>query len=125
MNIFNVVLAPIKDVGQAIAMVFRAIFVVGLCALINAMTSPGHWWFKWVALGMGIAVLVAWGRALKTALVLGLLAWAGWTIYKRYGPAARERFDAWAQNANPGAAEVLDALRTPAAYATGGGARAH
>jgi hypothetical protein len=125
MNPIKAITRPVKHLADAVLMPLKFVFVVGLTGLINWMTFSGTWWVKWVALGMGIAVLVAWGRALKTALVLGLLAWAGWTIYKRYGPAARERFDAWAQNANPGAAEVLDALRTPAAYATGGGARAH
>ena len=111
MNIFNFVLAPIKDVGQAIAMVFRAIFVVGLCALINAMTSPGHWWFKWVALGMGIAVVVALAKAARSLLLLLLLAWAGRWLYRRYGATAKAQFDEWAQRTQPRAAQVLQALR--------------
>lgn len=114
MNIFNFVLAPIKDVGEAIAMVFRAIFVVALCGLINAMTSPGHWWFKWVALGMGIAVLASLGRALKSLLLLGLVAWVGWKIWQRYGDDARRRFDDWVERTGPRAAEVVAALRRPA-----------
>lgn len=50
---------PIKDLTDAVTMPFRALFVVGICWVINAMTSPGHWWVWWVALGMGIATLVA------------------------------------------------------------------
>lgn len=64
-------------------MPFKAAFVVGLCALINAMTSPGHWWFQWVALGMGIAAVVALARGARTALALGLIALAGRWFLRR------------------------------------------
>jgi hypothetical protein len=41
------------------------------------------WWFKWVALGMGIAVLVAFAKAARTLLLLALVTWVGTKIYKR------------------------------------------
>jgi len=122
MNPFALITRPVGHVVQAITMPFKFLFVVGLCSFINWMTFSGTWWVKWVAFGMGIAVLVAWFRAAKTLAVLGLLAWGGWWIYKRYGPAARARFDAWAARANPDASGVLDALRTPSAYAGEGAA---
>jgi hypothetical protein len=122
MNPLKLITRPVKHLVEAVTMPIKFVFVVGLCALINWMTFNGTWWVQWVALGMGIAVLVAWGRALKTLLVLGLVAWAGWTIYKRYGQAARERFDDWVQKTNPKAAGVLAALQTPSMYT--GGARA-
>lgn len=65
---------PFRTVRDAITLPFTALFVVALCVAINAFTSPGHWWAQWVALGMGIAVLAAWGRALKLALAAGGLA---------------------------------------------------
>jgi UPF0716 family protein affecting phage T7 exclusion len=86
------------------------------------MTYHGVWWFKWVALGMGIAVLVAFARAARTLLLLALVAWVGMKIYQRYGAAARQRFDDWVARAQPQAAEVLQALRAPAN--TGPGAAA-
>ncbi len=98
---------PIRDLGRAVTMPFKALFVVGLCALINAMTSPGHWWFQWVALGMGIATVVALAKGLRTALVLAVVAVAGWWLYRRYGAAARDSFAQWAAGAQPRAADVL------------------
>ena len=115
MNPFSFVTRPVKHLAQAIIMPFKALFVVGLTGLINAMTFSGVWWFKWVALGMGIAVLVAFARAAKSLLLLALIAWVGWKIYQRYGQAARDRFDAWVARAQPQAAQVLQALRSPPA----------
>lgn len=116
MNPFKIITRPIADLTQAVVMPLKALFVVGLCAAINAMTAPGHWWFKWVALGMGIAVLVSWARALRTLLTLALVGGVGWWLYRRHGQAAREHYDAWVQRAQPAAAQVLAALRgAPAA----------
>jgi hypothetical protein len=114
MNPFSLVTRPVQDLLQALVMPFRALFVIGLTGTINYMTYSGVWWFKWVALGMGIAVIASLGRALKSALLLALVAWVGWKIYQRYGQASRERFDAWVQRASPKAAEVVAALRQPA-----------
>jgi hypothetical protein len=83
MNPIKFITRPVRDLTQAIVMPFKALFVVGLCFVINWMTSPGHWWVQWVALGMGIAVLVAWARAAKTLLLLGLVAFVGWKIYEQ------------------------------------------
>jgi hypothetical protein len=106
---------PIRDLTQAVTMPFKALFVVSLCALINAMTSPGQWWFQWVALGMGIATVVALARGVRTALVLGLVAWAGWWLYKRYGAAARERFHVWAAVEKPDSVGAVIRQLWPAA----------
>ena len=38
MNPFKIVTRPVKDVAEALVMPFRALFVVGLTGLINAMT---------------------------------------------------------------------------------------
>jgi hypothetical protein len=102
---------PIRNLTQAVVMPFKALFVVGLTGLINAMTYQGVWWFKWVALGMGIAVLVAFARAAKTVLLLALVAWVGTKIYRRYGAQARQQFDAWVAATQPQAAQVLQVLR--------------
>ena len=109
-------LRPVTNVVDAIVMPFKALFVVGLCAAINAATYHGHWWFKWVALGMGIATVVALARGAKSLLLMALVAGGGWWIYKRYGHDARRRFDDWAARTRPQAHRVLDVIR-------GGGAR--
>jgi hypothetical protein len=122
MNPLRFVFSPIRDITQAIVMPFKALFVVGLTGFINAMTYHGVWWFKWVAFGMGIAVLVAFARAAKTIALLALIAWGGWMIYKRYGAAARQRFDEWVARTQPQATQVLQALRAPAGNPAGPGA---
>ena len=97
---------PLRTLGEAATLPFKALCVVGLCLLINWMTSPGDWWVQWVALGMGIAVLVAWGRALRlvfTAAVLGAVAaWA----YRRWGGAGRATAQQWGQPPAPPAPPV-------------------
>ncbi len=42
--------------------------------VINLMTSPGHWWVQWAALGLGIAWFVSLFRVMRTLLLLGGLA---------------------------------------------------
>ncbi len=115
MNPFSFVTRPVKDLANAVLMPLKALFVVGLTGFINWMTYSGHWWFKWVAFGMAIAVFVAWARAAKTVLLLGLVAFVGWQIYKRYGAAARQSFDDWVRSTQPQAAQVLGALSRPPA----------
>jgi hypothetical protein len=110
-NPIKLVTRPIRNLTEAIVMPLRALFVVGLCALINWATSPGQWWVQWVALGMGIAVLVAWARAARTLVVLGIVAWVGWKIYQRYGATARTRFEDWVARTRPKAAEVVELVR--------------
>jgi hypothetical protein len=110
---------PIRDLTQALTMPLRALFVVGLCGVINAMTFSGVWWVKWVALGMGIATVVALARGLRTLVVLALVWWVGRQLYKRYGQTARDRFNAWVDRTQPRAAEVVRALQP---HAMGGGA---
>ena len=114
MNPFKFVTQPVKNLADAVLMPLKALWVIALTGAINAMTYHGQWWFKWVAFGMGIAVLMAWGRAARTLLVLALVAWVGMKIYKRYGTQARQQFDDWVARAQPQAAQVLQALRAPA-----------
>jgi hypothetical protein len=120
MRTLRFIFSPIRDITHAVVMPFKALFVVGLTGLINAMTYHGTWWFKWVALGMGIAVLVSFARAARTLLLLALVAWGGWMIYKRWGAAARQRFDDWVVRTQPQAAEVMAVLRAPQPPAAAG-----
>ncbi len=120
MSLFSFVTRPVKTLTDAVVMPFKAVFVVGLCGVINAMTYSGTWWVKWVALGMGIATVVAIGRAVKTVIVLALVAWVGVKVYQRYGQAARDRFDDWVAKTQPDAAGVLGVLRSSQAAANAG-----
>lgn len=112
MNPLKLITRPITDLTRAIVLPFKALFVVGLCALINVMTSPGHWWFQWVAFGMGIAVLLAFARAARTLAVLALVYFGGRWIYRKYGEQARAHFDEWANRTQPQANQVVQALRS-------------
>ncbi|MGE3277851.1 MAG: hypothetical protein AB7O67_22280 [Vicinamibacterales bacterium] len=42
--------------------------------VINLMTSPGHWWVQWAALGIGIAWVIALFRVIRAVIVAGGLA---------------------------------------------------
>jgi hypothetical protein len=41
---------------------------------INLMTSPGHWWVQWAALGIGIAWVFSLIRVLRALVLVGGLA---------------------------------------------------
>ncbi len=74
-------LTAVNDITKAITYPFRMLFVVGLCAFINFFTSPGHWWFQWVAFGMGIGLLVVWARAIRAVSVAAISAAVGYAAY--------------------------------------------
>jgi hypothetical protein len=104
---------PIKDLTNMIRTPIQAVFVVGICYLINQFTSPTQMWWHWVALGMGIATAVALAKGLRTLAVLGLAWWVGLKLYRRFGPQMRAAFDAWVNRTQPGFADVLRAWREP------------
>lgn len=77
---------PVTTLTDAIATPLRFLWVVGVCTLINAMTTPGHWWVQWVALGMGIAVVVAWLRAARVLVAAGVLAALAAWAHRTFSP---------------------------------------
>ena len=42
--------------------------------IVNLMTSPGHLWVKWAALGIGVAWVISLFRVLRMMVLLGGLA---------------------------------------------------
>ena len=38
------------------------------------MTSPGHWWVQWAALGIGIAWIISLFRVIQALVVAGGIA---------------------------------------------------
>jgi hypothetical protein len=88
-SLLSLLPAPLRQLADGVLMPLRALFVVGLTGAINAATYDGVWWFKWVALGMGIATVVALARAIKTLVVLGLVAWLGAKLLRRFGGGAQ------------------------------------
>ena len=57
---------------------FRFLFVgpvvLILLFIVNLMTSPGHWWVQWAALGIGFVWVLSLLRVMRAAIVLGGLA---------------------------------------------------
>ncbi len=115
MNPLRFVIRPVKHITDAVFMPFKALFVVGLCGLINWMTLDGRWWVKWVAFGMGIAVIVSFARAARSLILLALIGGVGWKIYQRYGEQARQHFDDRVRRTQPQAAQVIEMLRSTSA----------
>ena len=59
---------------RALRFLFVGPLVLVMLLVINLMTSPGHWWVQWPALGIGFAWLISLFRVIRAALVLGGLA---------------------------------------------------
>jgi hypothetical protein len=60
--------------------------ILVICFVINLMTSPGHWWVQWVALGIGIAWIFSLFRVLQAIVVVGGLAVLGSWLLKKTSP---------------------------------------
>jgi len=60
------------------------VLVVVLLALINALTTPNHWWVQWVVMGWGIGVFFHW---LQISERFGLFGskWEKEQVEKRLG----------------------------------------
>ncbi len=64
---------------RAVRILFTAPLILALLFVINLMTSPGDWWVRWAALGLGIAWVIALFRVLRAVvLVGGVAALAAW-----------------------------------------------
>jgi hypothetical protein len=54
-------------------LVVGPVVLVGLF-FVNLMTSPGHWWVQWAALGIGIAWVLSLIRVIQALVIAGGLA---------------------------------------------------
>ena len=59
---------------RAFKFLFIGPMILALLFVINWMTSPGDWWVKWAALGIGIAWVISLARVIFAAVVAGGLA---------------------------------------------------
>ncbi|PJB76620.1 MAG: hypothetical protein CO090_10405 [Acidobacteria bacterium CG_4_9_14_3_um_filter_49_7] len=59
---------------RAIKFLFMGPVILGILVLINWVTSPGHWWLQWAALGIGIAWIISLFRVIFAVLVAGGIA---------------------------------------------------
>lgn len=64
---------------RAVRFLFMAPLILALLFVVNLMVSPGDWWVRWAALGLGIAWVIALIRVLQAVvLVGGIAALAAW-----------------------------------------------
>jgi hypothetical protein len=59
---------------RAVKFLFTGPVILLFLVIINAVTSPGHWWVQWAALGIGIAWVLSLLRVIRALVVLGGLA---------------------------------------------------
>lgn len=79
MNIFRTL--------RAVKFLVTAPVILAFLVVINAMTSPGDWWVKWAALGIGIAWISCLLRVIRAmVLVGGLMALIAYLKKKKDEP---------------------------------------
>ena len=72
---------------RSVRFLFMAPLILLMLFVINWMTSPGDWWVKWAALGLGIAWFFALFRVIRAIVLLGGLAALGaWLMERRKTP---------------------------------------
>jgi hypothetical protein len=59
---------------KSLRFLVTAPFTLLILFVINLITSPGHWWVQWAALGIGIAWVISLFRVLRAVVLLGGLA---------------------------------------------------
>ena len=60
--------------ARAVRFLFTGPLILVLLIIINQMTTPGNWWVKWPALGIGIAWVLSLFRVIRMMILLGGLA---------------------------------------------------
>jgi len=63
-----------RSVLHSLRFLFVAPMILGVLFLINMMTTPGIWWVKWAALGLGIAWVINLMKVLRAVVLVGGLA---------------------------------------------------
>lgn len=59
---------------KSVRFLVTAPFLLLFLFVINLMTSPGHWWVQWAALGIGIAWVMSLFRVIRAIVLVGGLA---------------------------------------------------
>ncbi|MGH6718118.1 MAG: 2TM domain-containing protein [Alphaproteobacteria bacterium] len=59
---------------RAAKFLVKAPLILLMLLVINLMTSPGHWWVQWPALGLGIAWVLSLFRVGRAVALAGGLA---------------------------------------------------
>lgn len=64
---------------RAVRFLFVGPLILVMLVVINFMTSPGDWWVRWPALGIGIAWFISLFRVMRALVVAGGIA--GLAVY--------------------------------------------
>lgn len=62
------------NIFRSATFLVKAPLILAFLFVINLMTSPGHWWVQWPALGLGIAWVISLFRVLRAVVLGGGLA---------------------------------------------------
>jgi hypothetical protein len=63
-----------RSLLHSVSFLVKGPLILLMLFVINLMTSPGHWWVQWAALGIGIAWVFSLLRVLRAGLLVGGLA---------------------------------------------------
>jgi hypothetical protein len=74
---------PVSRTLRDVTFLFKGPVILVMLFVINWMTSPGHWWVQWAALGIGIAWVFSLMRVFRAVIVGGGLAALGLYLYRR------------------------------------------
>jgi len=56
---------------RAVRFLIMGPFILLVLVVVNLLTSPGHWWVQWAALGIGIAWVISLFRVLSAVALAG------------------------------------------------------
>jgi hypothetical protein len=74
----------VRKTAHAVGFLFKAPLILLFLVVLNWMTSPGHWWVQWPALGLGIAWVLCLLRVIRAVVLAGgLAALAGYITSRR------------------------------------------
>jgi hypothetical protein len=59
---------------RSLKFLFTGPVILVFLVIVNAVTSPHHWWVQWAALGIGIAWVISLLRVVRMMILLGGLA---------------------------------------------------
>ena len=71
---------------HAAKFLFVGPLILALLFVINLVTSPGHWWVLWAALGIGIAWVISLSRVLFALVLVGGLAALVGLLWRKQPP---------------------------------------
>lgn len=69
---------------KAVKFLFMGPLILAFLVVVNWMTSPGHWWVQWAALGIGIAWFSSLFKVMRAVVLAGgVAAFAAYLAQRR------------------------------------------